>query len=61
MPSTVRISRAQPLAGAADSTRCALAAAALGFLILWVVGFSPMHAVHDAAHDTRHIMAFPCH
>lgn len=30
------------------------------FLILGV-GFSHSSAVHDAAHDTRHAFAFPCH
>jgi cobalt transporter subunit CbtB len=31
----------------------------LGFVFL--VGFAPMSAVHNAAHDTRHTAAFPCH
>jgi cobalt transporter subunit CbtB len=38
-----------------------LAAAALGGVILWAVGFSPAGIAHNAAHDTRHTMAFPCH
>lgn len=39
-----------------------LAAAALfGALILFAVGFAPMSAAHNAAHDTRHTVAFPCH
>jgi cobalt transporter subunit CbtB len=25
------------------------------------VGFSHLEAVHNAAHDTRHANAFPCH
>jgi cobalt transporter subunit CbtB len=25
------------------------------------VGFSHIEAVHNAAHDTRHSLAFPCH
>lgn len=36
-------------------------AAALGALVIWVVGFSHVEAVHNAAHDTRHSNAFPCH
>jgi cobalt transporter subunit CbtB len=44
-----------------EATRVALAAAALGLLIVWAVGFSPVGAVHNAAHDTRHAFAFPCH
>ena len=36
-------------------------AALLGALVIWGVGFSPIAALHNAAHDTRHSMAFPCH
>ena len=28
---------------------------------IWGVGFSHIDAVHNAAHDTRHSNAFPCH
>jgi cobalt transporter subunit CbtB len=38
-----------------------LAAALLGFFIVYGVGFSPVSAVHNAAHDVRHGFAFPCH
>jgi cobalt transporter subunit CbtB len=24
-------------------------------------GFAPIEVVHNAAHDTRHAFAFPCH
>ena len=37
------------------------AAAALGIVILFAVGFAPMDMTHNAAHDTRHTVAFPCH
>lgn len=33
----------------------------LGFLVIGVVGFSHIDVVHNAAHDTRHSNAFPCH
>lgn len=36
-------------------------AALLGGFLVWMVGFSPIAALHNAAHDTRHSMAFPCH
>lgn len=39
----------------------AVMAALLGALVIWGVGFSPIDALHNAAHDTRHSMAFPCH
>lgn len=32
-----------------------------GVIILFAVGFMPMDVAHNAAHDTRHAMAFPCH
>ncbi len=38
-----------------------LAAAALGVIILFGVAFAPMDMAHNAAHDTRHSVAFPCH
>ncbi|HEY6669478.1 MAG TPA: CbtB domain-containing protein [Methyloceanibacter sp.] len=37
------------------------AAALLGAFIVGGVGFSHIMAVHNAAHDYRHSMAFPCH
>ena len=39
----------------------ALVAAALGVGILYVVGFAGPHAIHEAAHDARHSLNFPCH
>jgi cobalt transporter subunit CbtB len=37
------------------------AAALLGMFIVGGVGFSDIEAVHNAAHDYRHSMSFPCH
>jgi cobalt transporter subunit CbtB len=39
----------------------AVAAATLGILIVYVVGFAGAHTIHEAAHDARHSMNFPCH
>lgn len=36
-------------------------AALLGMLVIGFVGFSHIEAVHNAGHDYRHSMAFPCH
>ncbi|MDX1724449.1 MAG: CbtB domain-containing protein [Pseudomonas sp.] len=33
----------------------------LGAALIFVAGFSPIEAMHNAAHDTRHSAAFPCH
>jgi cobalt transporter subunit CbtB len=38
-----------------------LAAAALGLFIVAGVGFAGPSVLHDAAHDVRHGMSFPCH
>lgn len=32
-----------------------------GLMIVGFVGFSHIEIVHNAAHDTRHANAFPCH
>ncbi len=39
----------------------ALVVAALGIAIVYVVGFASPHAIHEAAHDVRHSLNFPCH
>jgi cobalt transporter subunit CbtB len=38
-----------------------LLAAAIGAVIIGIVGFSHMTVAHNASHDYRHSMAFPCH
>lgn len=39
----------------------ALGSCLLGAALIFVAGFSPIEAMHNAAHDTRHSAAFPCH
>lgn len=45
-----------------QSTR-AIAAAMLvfGFALVATIGFAHSATLHNAAHDTRHALAFPCH
>jgi cobalt transporter subunit CbtB len=38
-----------------------LALVFLGAGLIFVVGFSNMSVAHNAAHDTRHAIGFPCH
>ncbi len=52
------ISQAQP---AVSSLGQSAAAMAFGLVLLFAVGFLPMAAAHNAAHDTRHTLTFPCH
>ncbi|HEY0287188.1 MAG TPA: CbtB-domain containing protein [Pseudomonas sp.] len=39
----------------------AVSAMILGACLVYFAGFSHIDAVHNAAHDTRHSAAFPCH
>lgn len=38
-----------------------LTSALLGAFIVFGVGFAHSESVHNAAHDTRHAIGFPCH
>lgn len=38
-----------------------LLAAFLGVSLIFVAGFVQSATMHDAAHDTRHAIGFPCH
>lgn len=33
----------------------------LGGVMLYIAGFMPAPEVHNAAHDMRHSIGFPCH
>jgi cobalt transporter subunit CbtB len=47
---------------AISSPRLQIFAALLfGMVIFYAVGFSPIGIAHNAAHDARHSLAFPCH
>ena len=60
---TARVSSNQALQVTATTSVLAQTSAALlfGLVILFVVGFAPMGVAHNAAHDARHSLAFPCH
>jgi cobalt transporter subunit CbtB len=64
---SLRTGRIQPTAAAAEvapaarTAVAALVAAFLGVFILYGVGFANPATLHNAAHDTRHAFAFPCH
>lgn len=51
------------VAGASSQSRLLQLAFAglLGLFIVGFTGFSGMEAAHNAAHDHRHSLAFPCH
>jgi cobalt transporter subunit CbtB len=39
----------------------AIAAIMLGLFIVWGVGLANPATLHNAAHDSRHALGFPCH
>ncbi len=49
------------LAGSTVSVFKPLTLLFAGACLIFLVGFTPVSAVHNAAHDTRHSAAFPCH
>ena len=66
------ISTPRPTSGTTTSTTAvtatwsqrlvaAVSAMFLGAFLVYFAGFSHIDAVHNAAHDTRHSSAFPCH
>jgi cobalt transporter subunit CbtB len=56
------LTRAVPFVAARiEALRYGVAAILLGIVFVGVAGFAPLQAVHDAAHNTRHAVSFPCH
>jgi len=58
------LSNAAPLAltaARAEVLKAAFVALFLGVGLVYLVGFSHSDTAHDAAHDTRHSLSFPCH
>lgn len=47
----------------ASATRLGLAGLVflMGAVLVFGTGFAAPQALHDAAHDARHSMSFPCH
>jgi cobalt transporter subunit CbtB len=58
---TSKVDTAQSSRALANNSVQMVAAAILGMVVLMGVGFAPMDVAHNAAHDTRHSFAFPCH
>ncbi|MBA1245166.1 CbtB domain-containing protein [Pseudomonas japonica] len=51
----------RPASTLAQRVTAACFATLLGAGLVYFAGFSHIAAVHNAAHDTRHSAAFPCH
>ena len=52
---------ANPVRSISKEKLAALASILLGAAFIFIIGFANIDAVHNAAHDTRHSAAFPCH
>jgi cobalt transporter subunit CbtB len=48
-------------AATASNIKAAVLSCALAIGLLYGMGFAPMEALHNAAHDSRHSAGFPCH
>ena len=44
-----------------EAVRWGITAILLGIVFIGVAGFAPLEAIHDAAHNARHSISFPCH
>ncbi len=49
------------VAGRAGVVLWATFAIAFGAFLVFGAGLANPSAIHDAAHDTRHALSFPCH
>lgn len=60
---TTQVSTSQKIQVTATSSVAMqnMAAIVFGAIVLFAVGFLPMDVAHNAAHDTRHALVFPCH
>jgi cobalt transporter subunit CbtB len=54
-------SELQTTAVAAGHLGACAAALILGVALVFLVGFAHPTVLHNAAHDSRHALAFPCH
>ncbi len=45
----------------AEVLKVAFLALFLGLGLVYLTGLSSFSTAHDAAHDTRHALSFPCH
>jgi cobalt transporter subunit CbtB len=59
--STTSHSTSSTTATQSQRLTAAVSAMILGACLVYFAGFSHIDAVHNAAHDTRHSSAFPCH
>jgi cobalt transporter subunit CbtB len=54
------VSQARPQPKASRLVTVAVMAG-LGVALVFIAGFAQPQALHNAAHDSRHTLSFPCH
>ncbi len=57
--STVSVSTSQT--SISERVKAVAAALVVGIALVYTTGFAATTNIHNAAHDTRHGLAFPCH
>ncbi|RDJ02709.1 CbtB domain-containing protein [Rhizobium grahamii] len=58
----ITITEQKPIVVGVTARAFSIAAiAVLGAILFGSVGFSNIPAIHDATHDVRHTLSFPCH
>lgn len=55
------IGAGQTLPGVRSEVAGSMGALLFGIFVIFTVGFAGASALHEAAHNTRHSIAFPCH
>lgn len=55
------VSVSTPTVSVSDRVKAVTAALVIGVALIYTTGFAASTNVHNAAHDTRHGLAFPCH
>jgi cobalt transporter subunit CbtB len=58
----IKIAAARTLAPSKiEALKAAFIALFFGLTLVYAAGFANSESVHDAAHDSRHALSFPCH
>ena len=55
------VSVSTPTLGVSERVKAVAAALVIGVALIYTTGFAASSNVHNAAHDSRHGLAFPCH
>lgn len=50
-----------PTLSVSERVKAVTAALVIGVALIYTTGFAASTNVHNAAHDSRHGLAFPCH